>query len=201
MNNRFIFLAVFSAMLACMAVPAAADELHYTNLLIGDRASGMGGAYTAVSDDATGLYYNPAGIAYAAGRTSMPVLMHIMTMRKRTKASSEATGGKGDPRPSCRITSVSYSRWENLKWDFLMQSLILSWRTSQQVFTGLPLSSSIQSFNPGLTITSYTINFNNESNIYNLVSVSERQRAFYRLQFSYHQTRSCLRNAQFIDIQ
>jgi hypothetical protein len=34
---------------------AFADEFHYTNLLIGDRAPGMGGAYTAVSDDATGL--------------------------------------------------------------------------------------------------------------------------------------------------
>ncbi len=42
-----------------------ADELHYNNMLIGDRASGMGGAYTAISDDASGLYYNPAGIVFA----------------------------------------------------------------------------------------------------------------------------------------
>ncbi len=29
----------------------------------GSRASGMGGAFTAVSDDATGLYWNPAGLS------------------------------------------------------------------------------------------------------------------------------------------
>lgn len=44
------------------------DEFHYNNILVGDRASGMGGAYTAVSDDPGGLYYNPAGIAYSTGK-------------------------------------------------------------------------------------------------------------------------------------
>jgi long-chain fatty acid transport protein len=47
---------------------ASADDEHYVNNLIGDRATGMGGAYTAVSDDATGLFYNPAGIVYANGK-------------------------------------------------------------------------------------------------------------------------------------
>jgi long-chain fatty acid transport protein len=37
-------------------------------MLIGDRAAGMGGAYTAVSDDATGMYYNPAGIVYVGDK-------------------------------------------------------------------------------------------------------------------------------------
>ncbi|MBI5141016.1 MAG: outer membrane protein transport protein [Nitrospirae bacterium] len=46
---------------------AGADEYHYTNILIGERPAGMGGAYTAVSDDAPGMYYNPAGIAYQSG--------------------------------------------------------------------------------------------------------------------------------------
>jgi len=42
-----------------------ADELHYNNILIGDRASGLAGAYTAISDDASGLFYNPAGIVFS----------------------------------------------------------------------------------------------------------------------------------------
>jgi long-chain fatty acid transport protein len=46
---------------------ACADDYHYVNMLIGDRASGLGGAYTAVADDATGLFYNPAGVVYARG--------------------------------------------------------------------------------------------------------------------------------------
>jgi long-chain fatty acid transport protein len=34
---------------------------------VGDRAAGMAGAYTAVADDPSGLFYNPAGIAYSTG--------------------------------------------------------------------------------------------------------------------------------------
>lgn len=44
---------------------AFADQYHYQNVLIGDRAMGMGGAFGAVADDASGVYYNPAGIAFA----------------------------------------------------------------------------------------------------------------------------------------
>ena len=48
-----------------VATAASADQYHYTDMLIGDRASGMGGAYTAISDDPSGMYYNPAGIVYS----------------------------------------------------------------------------------------------------------------------------------------
>ncbi|MDO9005028.1 MAG: outer membrane protein transport protein [Aquabacterium sp.] len=54
--------------LLCCGEIATADEFHYNNMLIGDRAAGMGGAYTAVSDDATGMYYNPAGIVFVGDR-------------------------------------------------------------------------------------------------------------------------------------
>ena len=54
--------------LLCVGEFATADEYHYNNMLIGDRAAGMGGAYTAISDDATGLYYNPAGIVYVGDK-------------------------------------------------------------------------------------------------------------------------------------
>lgn len=53
---------------ALIAGPAQGDSLHYNNALIGDRATGMGGAYTAISDDPSGLFYNPAGIVYAGKR-------------------------------------------------------------------------------------------------------------------------------------
>ena len=42
-----------------------ADPFHYNNVIIGERAQGMGGAYTAISDDASGVFYNPAGLAFA----------------------------------------------------------------------------------------------------------------------------------------
>jgi len=44
-----------------------ADEYHYKNVLVGDRAATMGGAYVAIADDSSGAYYNPAGIAFAYG--------------------------------------------------------------------------------------------------------------------------------------
>lgn len=42
-----------------------ADQFHYHNFLIGDRALGLAGSYSALSDDSSGVYYNPAGIAFA----------------------------------------------------------------------------------------------------------------------------------------
>lgn len=44
---------------------ASADQFHNNNLIIGTRAVGLGGAFGAVADDASGVYYNPAGLAFA----------------------------------------------------------------------------------------------------------------------------------------
>lgn len=41
-----------------------ADEFHYKNILIGERAAGLGGAFVAISDDPSGIYHNPAGIVF-----------------------------------------------------------------------------------------------------------------------------------------
>lgn len=67
---RASVLSVFAVAVLLLFFPknSGADEYHYTNILVGERPAGMGGAYTAVSDDPTGLYYNPAGIVYAPGR-------------------------------------------------------------------------------------------------------------------------------------
>lgn len=51
--------------LALTACQLQADEYHYRDILIGDRAAGLGGAFTAIADDASGLYYNPAGVVYS----------------------------------------------------------------------------------------------------------------------------------------
>jgi len=51
--------------LASLCHNSLADEYHYNNVLIGDRAAGMGGAYVAIADDPSGLFYNPAGVAFA----------------------------------------------------------------------------------------------------------------------------------------
>jgi len=53
-----------AVLLAIATTSLLADALHYNNILIGDRASGLAGAYTAISDDSSGLFYNPAGIVF-----------------------------------------------------------------------------------------------------------------------------------------
>ena len=53
-----------------------ADNNHYQNYVIGERASGMGGAFVALSDDPSGAYYNPAGIAHI-DRPTMSVSANI----------------------------------------------------------------------------------------------------------------------------
>lgn len=44
---------------------AHGDQFHYHNILPGDRAMGLGGAFCAIADDASGMYYNPAGLAFS----------------------------------------------------------------------------------------------------------------------------------------
>jgi hypothetical protein len=54
-------------LLACLIYSsfAVADMEYHKNTLLGGRASTMAGAYTAISDDASGAFYNPAGLSYA----------------------------------------------------------------------------------------------------------------------------------------
>lgn len=55
-----VFVFTPSFMIA-RAIESGADFL---NIGAGARASGMGSAYTAVTGDASSIYYNPAGLAY-----------------------------------------------------------------------------------------------------------------------------------------
>lgn len=41
---------------------ARADDTHHQDYPIGGRSLGLGGAFTALSDDPSGIFYNPAGI-------------------------------------------------------------------------------------------------------------------------------------------
>jgi len=44
------------------AAAARADDSRYQDYPVGSRATGLGGAFVALSDDPSGIYYNPAGI-------------------------------------------------------------------------------------------------------------------------------------------
>lgn len=57
--------AVLLFLLALLAAARTrADQYHYKDVLIGDRAAGLGGAFAGIADDPSGLYHNPAGLAF-----------------------------------------------------------------------------------------------------------------------------------------
>jgi hypothetical protein len=74
---RTILLAVFFVLFAALARAGSfeqsgrgTDAATFLELGVGGRAMGMGGAYTAVADDATALYWNPAGLAQVEKRAA-----------------------------------------------------------------------------------------------------------------------------------
>ncbi len=63
--TRLLVACVFSAILVSSPEHLSADDYHNVNGFFGERAAGLAGAYTAIADDPSGAYYNPAGIAFA----------------------------------------------------------------------------------------------------------------------------------------
>ncbi len=80
-----------------VATVAFADDYHYINTLVGSRASGLAGAYTAVSEDPEGCFYNPAGIAFAA-HNSLSASVNAFSWSKKTYkgALTSVDGSKHD---------------------------------------------------------------------------------------------------------
>jgi long-subunit fatty acid transport protein len=168
MVRRAWGLILLLGMGAFSATAALADDFHYTNILVGDRASGMGGAYTAVSDDATGLAYNPAGIAYTAGR-NLSASVNGYNYSKKTYR--DVIGGNGWIRKSSAVLPNYFGIIMPLgdyKVGFSYALPDSTTTDQEQTFHNLQLSSALQPFNPGVTITSYLINFNDENNTYNI---------------------------------
>lgn len=56
---------IVGAVVLASGVPANGDVFHHNNIIVGTRAVGLGGAFCAVADDASGVVYNPAGLAFA----------------------------------------------------------------------------------------------------------------------------------------
>ena len=66
MKLKPIRLGLAMAGLAVAAVPAGATKYagEFMKIPVGARAVGMGGAFTAVADDATSPFWNAAGMVY-----------------------------------------------------------------------------------------------------------------------------------------
>jgi len=69
---KFARCALLILLIAALAPPSFAFEagtqgLLFLRLGVSERAAGMGEAFTALADDASALYWNPAGLAAAQG--------------------------------------------------------------------------------------------------------------------------------------
>jgi hypothetical protein len=73
LGRRHLLLAL---LLTLAPGAARADDTHHHDYPIGGRAVGLGGAFVALSDDPSGIYYNPAGIVDAP-RTSLQVSTNL----------------------------------------------------------------------------------------------------------------------------
>ncbi|WP_141731752.1 OmpP1/FadL family transporter [Oligoflexus tunisiensis] len=71
-----------------------ADQYHYHNLVVGERAMGLGGAFSAIADDASGVIYNPAGLGFALSSDisgSANAIYTKKTVYKKTIANDDFT--------------------------------------------------------------------------------------------------------------
>jgi long-chain fatty acid transport protein len=157
--------AMMMLLMLGVVVPASADEFHYVNMLVGGRAADMGGAYTAISDDPAGCYYNPAGIVYGTGNAlsaSVNAFHHSTKTYKDALRQADGQGVDWEQTSSVLLPNffgtVYRLKSGSIGFSYAVPDSIL--RKQQQRFTNL--GSSL----PGVTIDEYTININDVDNTY-----------------------------------
>lgn len=142
---------------------AAADQYHYENMLVGDRAAGLGGAYVGVSDDPSGLYYNPAGIVYSSNNS---VSASSNAYRRTVSEYKSVLGNKGSwNRSSSSLLPNFFGVTQKfgsgyLGFSFAVTDSILE--DQDQHFSNLTLGSG----GGAVAIDDYFINFNNQDNTF-----------------------------------
>lgn len=86
---RTIHLWGFICLLITFAGPSYGDYLfNNRNTLVGGKAALMGGAYTALSEDLSGAYYNPAGIVSSSSTTELPMTIYSLKMVDRVNTTN-----------------------------------------------------------------------------------------------------------------
>ena len=74
-----------------LAVESAASDYRFEDLPVGNRAMILGGAFTALSNDPSGVYYNPAGLVDTS-RANVSISASLYGMgQKRIEASEESS--------------------------------------------------------------------------------------------------------------
>lgn len=136
------------------------DDSHYSNILVGDRAGALAGAYTAVSDDPSGMYYNPAGIAYAAeNNLSLSVNGYTST----SKEYKGVIGGRSWSRKSSGIVPNFFGMLHS--WGRV--NIGLSYAVPDQITENqYDTLFDLPSDTPGLTVAKFLVNHKTEDKTY-----------------------------------
>ena len=95
MRNSLVVRAAMAGMLIVLSVATTEAQIYES---IGIRAQGMGGAFVAVADDASGTWWNPAGLA--SGAYFNAIIEYGETQEPRM-----ATGAGGEALPSWRTSA------------------------------------------------------------------------------------------------
>jgi long-chain fatty acid transport protein len=164
---KTVITAAATLLFSAALLPASvkADEFHYVNILIGDRAADMGGAYTAISDNASGCSYNPAGIAFGQGSNLSASVNGFSYSNKKYKNAMEKTDGTR--LDWNQTSSVLLPNFFGATYDSPYGTLGISYavpdsvqRRQKQRFFDL------KSTLPGARISEYDLNINDVDNQY-----------------------------------
>jgi len=194
MNVINRWLNFWSLLLFFFSTAAFADAYHYNNILIGDRASGMGGAYTAISDDASGLFYNPAGIVYVVDRNFSAT---VNTFSAQYKTYDNVIGGQPFERKSSALLANYFGFVKpvgNLKFGISYAVPDAVNEDLSQSVSGIPSNSPVGNYN-------YTINLNNRDNTYNFgpsIAGAINDQLAIGLTLYLHQRDTLIINNQFV---
>ncbi len=151
-------LLVCAAVLLCTSSgTAGADEYHYNSTIIGERPAGMAGAYTAVSDDASGLFHNPAGTVYSFGSN---LSVSANAFNTSTKKYDNAGLNFSYERKSETLQPnffgvVSHTPYGAIGFSYAVQDSLME--EQNQTF-----------HNPTAAVTEWTLNYLKDYSIYNI---------------------------------
>jgi len=122
-----------------MSNHVVADEYHYVNLLSGAKATGLGGAFTAVADDLTAMLYNPAGLSFSDTTTIASI---NMLSWEQTSFNEVFSDNSDFERESFMVVPSFFAfRYKEKQWDFGVSFAITDFakeRTSIDVIINVP---------------------------------------------------------------
>ena len=88
---------------------ADAQALYYRSIPIGERAMGLGGAYTGIANDPSSTYYNPAGIVTGGRFQLMGSLSSIVFTRRKVENAFDVANIEADFTSTATTTPITRS--------------------------------------------------------------------------------------------